>query len=69
MPHQGIGESDVSDDDQELTNHMVSDNEATAPSRIVDAEIRLFNLPPADGSGEAAPAGGAPEVAPPRHQG
>jgi len=59
------GDSDVSDDDQELTNHMATDNEATAPEpESFDAEDSpLQPSPQADGSGEAAPRAGGPEVA------
>jgi molecular chaperone GrpE len=59
------GVSDVLADDQELTNHMASDNEATAPEQEsfdVD-DPTVHPSPQADGSGEAAPSTGGPEVA------
>jgi molecular chaperone GrpE len=59
------GDSDVSDDDQELTNHMATDNEATAPEpESFDAEDPPIQpSPQADGLGEVAPRAGGPEVA------
>jgi molecular chaperone GrpE len=60
------GASDVSNDDPaELMNHMASDNETTAPEAEAfdpdDASVQPS--PQADGSGEAAPSAGGPEIA------
>jgi len=59
------GSSDVSDDNQEMTNNMVSDNEATAAEQeAFDADDQPIQpSPQADGSGEVAPSAGGPEVA------
>jgi molecular chaperone GrpE len=59
------GRADDSDEDQELTNNMTSDNEATAPAReAFDADDQTVQpSPQADGSGEVALSAGGPEVA------
>ena len=54
-----------SDDDQELTNSMAPNDNATAPeSEAFDSEEQSIQpSPQADGSGEAAQSAGGPEVA------
>lgn len=59
------GAAGESDDDQELTNSMAQNNNATAaePEAFDSEEEYIQPSPQADGSGEAAQSAGGPEVA------
>ncbi len=64
-PTSESGPADDSDEDQELTDQISSDNEATAPAQKAfdedDQPVQPF--PQADGSGDVALSAGGPEVA------